>query len=78
MLYFFFFSYTILGCECDAAGTPRRVINNGSEYAYCPKKKCYCFSGFTGRHCQCGLESYYKEGTCRGISNNTLKPATFL
>ena len=66
-----------LGCQCDAAGTLPIEINNGSKYGYCPKKKCSCNSGFTGRHCQCGHGSYDKDGTCKGSSNNTLKPATF-
>ena len=66
-----------LGCQCDAAGTLIKTINNGSKYGYCPEKKCYCRSRFTGRHCRCGRGSYDKDGTCKGMSNNTLKPAIF-
>ena len=67
----------MLGCHCNAAGTVESMINNGSKYPYCPKKKCSCILGFTGKHCQCGHGSYDKDGTCKGISKNTLKPATF-
>lgn len=61
-----------LGCQCDAAGTLPIAINNFSKYAYCPKKKCYCCSGFTGRHCRYGHGAFDKDGTCKGISNKAL------
>ena len=68
----------VVGCHCDATGTQKRSLSNGSTiYAYCPQRKCSCKSGFSGSQCQCGDGQYDKNGQCEGISQIALKTAIF-